>query len=189
MTLMHALSHGTQDLYPDFLKSAHSVAPATVSYLAVLYNVGAIIGGITFGYHSERYGRRRVMLTALLLSLLAIPLWAFGSTLSVLAIGAFLMQVGVQGAWGIIPAHLNELAPDNARGVVPGFAYQIGILLAAPTNTIEFGLRNRFGYSWALCTFESATIVLLALVIALGAEQRGKSFIMSGPPLRDPTKY
>jgi SHS family lactate transporter-like MFS transporter len=179
MTLMHALSHGTQDLYPDFLKSVHGLKPSTISYLAILYNIGAIVGGITFGYHSERFGRRRAMLAALLLSLLVIPLWAFASSFYVLAAGAILMQIGVQGAWGIIPAHLNELAPDQARGLVPGFAYQIGTLLAAPTNTVEFALRNRLGYSWALAAFEIGTIVLLAIVISLGSERRGKSFLQS----------
>jgi len=176
MTLMHALSHGTQDLYPDFLKSVHGLKPATVSYLAILYNVGAIVGGITFGYHSERFGRRRAMLAALALSLIVIPFWSFATSFYLLAGAAVLMQVGVQGAWGIIPAHLNELAPEEARGLVPGFAYQIGILLAAPTNSIEFSLRDRFGYSWALAGFELATIFLLAIVIALGTERRGRSF-------------
>lgn len=179
MTLMHCLSHGTQDLYPDFLKTVHGLSQATVSYLAVLYNVGAIIGGIAFGYHSERFGRRRVMLCALLLALLVMPLWAFASSLWGLAIGAFLLQMGVQGAWGIIPAHLNELAPDNARGLVPGFAYQIGILLASPTNSIEFALRDKLGYSWALTSFEVVTIFLLALTISMGTERRGKSFLHS----------
>lgn len=176
MTLMHALSHGTQDLYPDFLKSVHGLKPATVSYLAILYNVGAIVGGITFGYHSERFGRRRAMLAALALSLVVIPFWSFATSFYLLAGAAVLMQVGVQGAWGIIPAHLNELAPEEARGLVPGFAYQIGILLAAPTNTIEFSLRDRFGYSWALAGFELATIFFLAIIIALGTERRGRSF-------------
>jgi SHS family lactate transporter-like MFS transporter len=184
MTLMHALSHGTQDLYPDFLKSVHRFAPSTISYLAILYNVGAIAGGITFGYHSERFGRRRTMIAALALSILVIPLWAFGSSFYMLALGAILMQIGVQGAWGIIPAHLNELAPDEARGLVPGFAYQIGILLAAPTNTIEFALRDRIGYPWALALFELATILLLAVIIASGSERRGKSFLAKTPQRR-----
>ena len=182
MTLMHALSHGTQDLYPDFLKSVHGLKPATVSYLAILYNVGAIVGGISFGYHSERFGRRRAMLAALALSLIVIPFWAFATSFYLLAGAAVLMQVGVQGAWGIIPAHLNELAPEEARGLVPGFAYQIGILLAAPTNTIEFALRDRFGYSWALAGFELATIFFLAIIIALGTERRGRSFGVVATP-------
>ena len=177
MTLMHALSHGTQDLYPDFLKSAHGFSSATVSYVAMLYNVGAIIGGICFGHLSERWGRRRSMIAALVVSLAVIPLWAFGSTLVALALGAFAMQVGVQGAWGIIPAHLNELSPDAIRGLIPGCAYQLGILFAAPTNTIEYALRDKFGYSWALAAFEIGVILLLGTAIALGSEKRGKHFI------------
>ncbi len=180
MTLMHCLSHGTQDLYPDFLKSVHALKQAMVSYIAIFYNVGAIIGGIAFGYYSERFGRRRMMLAALLLSMLVMPLWAFASSLLGLAIGAFFMQMGVQGAWGIIPAHLNEMAPDEARGLVPGFAYQIGILLASPTNSIEFALRDKLGYSWALTAFEITTIVLLAIAIAFGKERRGRSFFKDG---------
>jgi SHS family lactate transporter-like MFS transporter len=116
------------------------------------------------------------MVAALLLSLLMIPFWSFGSTLLVLTIGAFFMQVGVQGAWGIIPAHLNELSPDAVRGLMPGFAYQLGILFAAPTGPIENVLRSQFGYSWALASFEAANILLLTTVILLGKERKGKIF-------------
>src|SRR5437868_1186930 len=177
MTLMNMLSHGTQDLYPDFLKSAHGVPPITVSYLAMLYNVGAVLGGILFGHMSERVGRRYGMLAALVLSLAMIPLWAFGGGLGALATGAFLMQVGVQGAWGIIPAHLNELSPDAVRGLMPGFAYQIGILFASLTPTVEYLLRDRIGYQWAMAGFEIAVIAVLGVTLALGPERRGKSFM------------
>jgi SHS family lactate transporter-like MFS transporter len=176
MTFMMFLSHGTQDLYPDFLKSARGIAPATVSYVAILYNVGAVVGAVVFGHLSELLGRRRSLVLALGVSLLVIPLWVFGATLATLALGAFLMQVGVQGAWGVIPAHLNELAPDHARGLVPGLAYQMGILLAAPTNTIEYALRDRLGYEWALAAFEIVTIVTLATITLLGREAKGKEF-------------
>src|SRR6185369_8857658 len=175
-TLMMFLSHGTQDLYPDFLKSEHHISPAHVSYIAMLYNVGAIIGAILFGQLSEHAGRRKAMIAALALALVVIPFWAFGWTPIILAIGAFIMQMGVQGAWGIIPAHLVEVSPDSARGLVPGFAYQLGILFAAPTNTIEYALRDKFGYQRALAGFEVATIVLLAIVVWLGSEEKGKQF-------------
>ena len=177
MTLMMFLSHGTQDLYPDFLKSARGFTPAVVSYIAILFNIGAVLGAITFGYVSERLGRRRSMIAALAVSLAVIPAWAFGGSLAVLAIGAFVMQVGVQGAWGIIPAHLNELSPDAARGLMPGLAYQLGILFAAGTNTIEYALRDRLGYAWALAAFEITNIALLMTVVALGSERKGKSFL------------
>jgi SHS family lactate transporter-like MFS transporter len=103
-------------------------------------------------------------------------MWAFGGSILVLAIGVFVMQAGVQGAWGIIPVHLNELAPDNVRGLVPGLAYQLGILFASPTNTIEDALRDRVGYSWALAGFEIAVIAVLVVVLLMGTEQRGRSF-------------
>jgi MFS transporter, SHS family, lactate transporter len=176
MTLMMFLSHGTQDLYPDFLKTAHGVSSKTVSDLAVLYNIGAVLGAIVFGHLSERLGRRRSMVAALALSLVVIPLWAFGGSIGTLALGAFLMQVGVQGAWGVIPAHLNELSPDAVRGLLPGLAYQLGILFAAPTNTIEYALRKHIGYEWAMAGFELAVILIGALVITLGKESRGKDF-------------
>ena len=177
MTLMMFLSHGTQDLYPDFLSTTHHFKSEIVSNVAMLYNVGAVLGSIAFGYFSESLGRRRSMVAALVLSLLVIPIWAFGGTLPVLATGAFLMQVGVQGAWGIIPAHLNELSPDAVRGLVPGFAYQLGILFAAPVNTIEFALQKHLGYAWALAAFETTNIVLLIIVVALGIERKGREFL------------
>src|SRR5277367_1230537 len=153
MTLMMFLSHGTQDLYPDLLKSAHGFSSRTVSNIAILYNVGAVLGAIVFGYFSERLGRRWSMVAALVLALSVIPFWAFGESLLVLTAGAFVMQAGVQGAWGIIPAHLNELSPDSVRGLMPGFAYQLGIVLAARTNSIEYWLRDKLGYSRALAAF------------------------------------
>jgi MFS transporter, SHS family, lactate transporter len=177
MTFMMFLSHGTQDLYPDFLKSTRGFTQALASNMAVLYNIGAVVGAIVFGHFSEQLGRRRSMIAALLLSLSVIPLWAFGASLAVLALGAFLMQAGVQGAWGIIPAHLNELSPDEARGLMPGLAYQLGILFAAGTNTIEYAMRDKLGYGWALAAFEITTIGLLITVLALGSENRGKSFV------------
>ncbi|HUK26158.1 MAG TPA: MFS transporter [Terriglobales bacterium] len=179
MTLMMFLSHGTQDLYPDFLKTMHGLSGAAVSYLAILYNIGAVIGAIVFGYLSEGIGRRRSMIAALALSLAVIPAWAFAGWLPLLAAGAFVMQIGVQGAWGIIPAHLNELSPDSLRGLMPGFAYQLGILFAAGVNTIEYALRDRVGYSWALAAFEIANITLLIIVVALGGEKKGKSFLLA----------
>jgi len=177
MTLFMFLSHGTQDLYPHFLKAVHGFSSATVSYVAIIYNVGAVIGAVLFGHLSESMGRRRTIIAALAVSLIVIPAWAFGGSLAVLVVGAFIMQIGVQGAWGIVPAHLNELVPDSVRGLMPGFAYQLGILIAAPTNNIEYALRNRYGYSWALAGFEIVTIVLLGIVVMLGREHKGKSFV------------
>jgi MFS transporter, SHS family, lactate transporter len=176
MTLMMFLSHGTQDLYPDFLKTTHGATQKAVSYIAILYNIGAVVGSIVFGHLSEVTGRRRSMIAALLLSLLTIPTWTFAGPLIVIAAAAFVMQLGVQGAWGVIPAHLNELSPDQTRGLLPGLAYQLGILIAAPVNNIEYFLRSKFGYSWALAGFEAANIALLIIVLALGKERKGRAF-------------
>lgn len=183
MTMMMFLSHGTQDLYPDFLKSAHHIKPSTVSDIAVLYNVGAVMGSIFFGYLSERIGRRWSMLGAIGVSLVVIPFWAFGGSVGVLAFGAFLMQMGVQGAWGIIPAHLSELSPDSVRGLLPGLAYHLGILIAAPTNTIEYALRDWVGYARAMAGFEIMVIITVGLVVALGRENRGKDFLAPAHPV------
>jgi len=171
------VSHGTQDLYPDFLKDVHKLGQTTVADIAILYNIGAILGAAIFGHLSERIGRRRSILAALTLALLMIPAWSFGGTVGVLAVGAFALQMGVQGAWGIIPAHLNELAPDSVRGLVPGLAYQMGILIAAPTSNIEHALKDTLGYRGALASFEIAVIVALALATMLGSEKKGKVFV------------
>lgn len=176
MFLMNCLSHGTQDLYPDFLKHGHGIAPNTVAYITVFYNVGAVTGAVLFGLLSEKIGRRYGMLIAVGLSLLIMPVWAFGDTVMVLAVAAFVMQMGVQGAWGVIPVHLNELSPNPIRGLLPGFTYQIGILLAASTPTIEFALRDRLGYPWALTSFELIVIIGVALLLLFGREHHGKSF-------------
>ena len=181
MTFMMFLSHGTQDLYPDFLQSQHHVGVAVVSYIVILGNIGALLGGIVFGEFSNAKGRRLSLIAALVLSLAVIPLWAFGTSLTALALGAFLMQVGVQGAWGIIPAHLSELSADATRGLVPGLAYQMGIVLAARTPVVEYGLRDRVGYGWALAGFEIFTIVILGVIVAFGPERRGRSFIEPAP--------
>jgi SHS family lactate transporter-like MFS transporter len=176
MTFMMFLSHGTQDLYPDFLKHAHGIPATTVPWVVILANVGAVVGAIVFGQLSQKIGRRYGMIAALMLSLLVIPMWAFGGTLAILAAGAFLMYAGVQGAWGIIPIHLNEMAPDAVRGLMPGLAYQFGILFASPTNSIEDALHKRFGYSWALAGFELFVMVSLTIILLLGRENHGRSF-------------
>lgn len=172
MTLMVFLSHGTQDLYPDFLTSDHHISPAAASEISMLYNIGAVIGAIIFGQLSQLIGRKRSLLAALAFSMYVIPFWTFGASPLVLAAAAFVMQMGVQGAWGIIPVHLFEMSPDTARGLIPGLAYQLGILFAAPTSSIEYALRDRFGYAWALTAFEAATILLLAIIVVIGRDQR-----------------
>jgi MFS transporter, SHS family, lactate transporter len=172
-------------LYPDFLLEVHKVSVAARANIAMIYNVGAVVGAILFGFLSQAVGRRKGMLAALALSLLVIPLWAFSSSLTMLIIGAFVMQMGVQGAWGVIPVHLTELSADAARGLMPGLAYQLGILLAAPTNSIEYAFRNRFGYEWALAGFEIVTIVALAVLLLSGTEAHGREFVQKTSPAED----
>lgn len=182
MTFMMFLSHGTQDLYPDFLQEVHRASAAVRANIAIVYNIGAVVGAIVFGQLSQVAGRRKSMIAALGLSLAVIPLWAFGGSLAVLVTGSFLMQAGVQGAWGVIPVHLNELSADATRGLMPGLTYQLGILLASPTNSMQYALRDRVGYQWAIAGFEIVTIVTLSILLLLGTERHSRSFV------RDPLK-
>ncbi len=177
IALMMFLSHGTQDLYPDFLKTARHFSAGAAADVAMIYNAGAVLGTILIGYSSERLGRRKSMMMALVLCSLVIPAWAFGASLAVLTAGAFLLQLGVQGTWGVIPAHLNELSPDAARSLFPGLVYQLGSLVGSPANSIEYALRNRLGYEWALAAFEGFTILALFFILTLGPEQKGKKFL------------
>lgn len=182
MTMMTSLSHGTQDLYPDFLRSIPGIAKTKVLGMelvygvAIFYNVGAILGALFFGELSHRFGRRRAMLFALAVCIVSIPWWAFGVTVATLLAGSFVMQSGVQGAFGVIPAHLNEMSPDTARSLFPGFVYQMGVLLASPTVYIETLLRDHFGYPKALTLFELCVILTLGVLLALGSERHGRSF-------------
>jgi SHS family lactate transporter-like MFS transporter len=183
MTFMMFLSHGTQDLYPDFLQEVHRASSAVRANIAIIYNIGAVVGAIMFGHFSQVAGRRKGMISALGLSLIMIPLWAFGGNLTILMCAAFLMQAGVQGAWGVIPVHLNELSADATRGLMPGLTYQLGILFASPTNTIQYALRDRVGYQWAMAGFEIVTILTLAVLLLFGSERHGRSFVRE--PLKD----
>ncbi len=177
MTFMVFLSHGTQDLYPDFLQEVHGLTAAARANMAVIYNIGAVVGALVFGHFSQVAGRRKSMIVAMGLSLAMIPYWAFGGKLAALTVAAFLMQAGVQGAWGVIPVHLNELAADAARGLMPGLAYQLGILFGAPTNSIVYALRDHIGYPWAIAGLEIVTILTLAVLLWGGAEAHGRSFV------------
>ncbi|HEY1965705.1 MAG TPA: MFS transporter, partial [Acidobacteriaceae bacterium] len=188
MSVMLCLSHGTQDLYPDFLKSIPGITAQTIFGMKtlygipILYNIGAIVGALIFGQLSQKIGRRNSIMLALVISLVSIPAWAFGTSLGVLVVGSYLMQTGVQGAFGVIPAHLNELSPDVVRSLFPGFVYQLGVLLASPATAVEFLLRDHFGYPWALTMFEGTVIVLMIVIFWFGPEARDRSF------LREPGK-
>ena len=176
MSVMSCLSHGTQDLYPDFLKSARAMTRSTVSGIAILYNCCAIAGALIFGHLSETVGRRRSIMLALCLSFSVLYPWAFGVNAATLIVGACLMQTGVQGAFGVIPAHLNELSPDAVRSLFPGFVYQLGVLIASPAVSVQYALRNRLGYPWALALFEGIVITSLMIIFGLGPERKSRRF-------------
>jgi SHS family lactate transporter-like MFS transporter len=176
MTIMNLVSHGTQDLYPTFLQHDRLFTPKRTATITAISMVGALIGGVCFGSVSDRIGRRRAMITALSGAILMIPLWIFAPTFPLLVLGAFLMQFMIQGAWGIIPAHLNELAPDGVRGFMPGFGYQCGAALAGPIPSILSKLAERHGY--AIVMAGAGVIVCLAgiIVVWAGREKPGVQF-------------
>jgi SHS family lactate transporter-like MFS transporter len=166
MFAFNSFSHGTQDLYPTFLQKNHGFSPGTVGTIAIIYNIGALLGGITFGSWSERLGRRRAIIIAALLAIPVIPLWAYSHTAPMLALGGFLMQFMVQGAWGVIPAHLNELSPPAVRATFPGLAYQLGNLFASRNSVIQAKLvEQHFGGNYAPVL--AWTVVLVATLVAV----------------------
>ncbi len=176
MFAFNSFSHGTQDLYPTFLQKNLAFTPKTVSLIAIVYNVGALVGGILFGSLSERIGRRRAIVIAALLSIPVIPLWAYSKTVPLLALGGFLMQFMVQGAWGVIPAHLNELSPAAVRGTLPGFAYQLGNFIASRNAVIQAKVTEG-RYSGMYAPVLAWTVVIVACLVAIitvaGKERRG----------------
>ena len=183
VTLMAAFnffSHGTQDNYATFLEVQHGFKPQTVGLLTAVMNLGAITGGLTFGAWSERIGRRKAIAIAALLALPIIPLWAFAPTPILLALGGFLLQISVQGAWGVVPVHLNELSPPEARGTFPGACYQFGNLIAAYAVPLQGRLAEarHDDYGFALAVFAGATAVVLALLTWFGPEAKGRSFMV-----------
>ena len=179
MTAFNFFSHGTQDLYPTFLKEQHHFDTKTVGLLAMIGNVGAIVGGISFGIWSESIGRKRAIVIATLLAIPVIPLWAFSSTPLMLGAGAFLIQVAVQGAWGIVPVHLNELSPALVRGMFPGFAYQFGNLIASRNGPIQARIAEANGgnYGLALAIVAGGAVVVLVIWTLLGPERRDVDFV------------
>ncbi|QMV20070.1 MFS transporter [Granulicella sp. 5B5] len=176
MTAFMSFSHGTQDLYPTFLKHDHGLTPRTTSWVAIVGSIGALLGGICCGTLSERFGRRRVMVTAALCSIPMIPLWAWSHAAAMLALGGFLMQFCVQGAWGVIPVHLNELSPAPVRAIFPGLAYQLGNLLSSKNGPFQAELADRF-YHGHLTPVLAWTVLVIAIAVALltgfGRESKG----------------
>jgi len=182
MTCFNFFSHGTQDLYPHFLEVQRGFATGTRSIIAIVYNIGAICGGIVFGTLSSRIGRRRAIAIAAGLALLVLPFWAYSLTPVALAIAAFVMQFMVQGAWGVVPVHLNELSPEGLRATFPGFVYQLGNLLASYNATLQTIIAEHHGgvehpdFAFAFCLVVGAVAVLLVVLSLLGPERRDVRF-------------
>lgn len=174
MTAFNFFSHGTQDLYPTFLQVQHKFAPHTVGIVAILYNIGAILGGLTFGSLSQFLGRRRTIALSALLSLPMIWLWAYSETAAMLALGAFFLQFFVQGAWGVVPAHLNELSPPEARGTFPGTVYQLGNFIASSNAVLQtrIAASEHGNYSIALASVAAAAACTIAILALAGREAR-----------------
>src|ERR1700691_624390 len=176
MFTFNSFSHGTQDLYPTFLQKDHGFSPQTVGLIAIIANIGALLGGIAFGTWSEKIGRRRAIVIAALLSIPVIPLWAYSHTVPMLALGGFLMQFMVQGAWGVIPAHLNELSPPAVRGTFPGLAYQLGNFFSSWNGVKQARLaEQRYGGVFAPVLAWTVLLVagLVAIVTGSGRERHG----------------
>jgi SHS family lactate transporter-like MFS transporter len=173
---MNLASHGTQDMYPTFLKLQRKFSDTGVAVLTGFSMVGAIVGGTLFGFLSDRIGRRRSMVIALLSAVLIIPLWAFSPSATLLFVGAFAMQFMVQGAWGVVPAHLSELSPDSVRGFLPGFGYQCGVLLASSVTYIEAVFASHTSYAVAMAVTAATVFLMAAIATALGPERRAAKF-------------
>jgi MFS transporter, SHS family, lactate transporter len=176
MTMMLFASHGTQDMYPTFLQRQWHFLPAQRSAITAFSGIGAVLGGLVFGYFSDKWGRRKAIIIAFLLGILMIPLWAFSPNLPLLVAGAFLMQFMVQGAWGVIPAHLAELSPDSVRALLPGFAYQSAGVLASSVVFIEAVYAQKTSYSSAMALTAISVFVLASIMAWLGKEQHGAEF-------------
>jgi SHS family lactate transporter-like MFS transporter len=174
MTAFNFFSHGTQDLYPTFLQKQRHFEHDTVSMIAIIYNIGAILGGLTFGSISQRLGRKRAIITAAICAIPAVWLWAFSPSVALLAVGAFIVQFFVQGAWGVIPAHLNELSPPEARGAFPGTVYQLGNFIASSNAVLQtrFAEQNGNDYAVALATVAIAAALAIMILIWFGREAK-----------------
>lgn len=175
MACFNFFSHGTQDLYPTFLKVQHGFDPHTVSIIAICYNIAAMLGGVFFGTLSEKIGRKKAMMIAACLALPVIPLWAFSTGSVMIGLGAFLMQFMVQGAWGVVPTYLTELVPANTRAVLPGFVYQLGNLIASVNATLQSSIAEAHGnnYGLAMAIVAGTVAVLICVLVAFGRETRG----------------
>ena len=176
MTAFNWMSHGTQDIYPTFLKAGLHFSSNTALSVAIIYNIGALIGGSIVGTASQHIGRRRAIVFAAALGLPIVPLFTYSHQLGLIVLGSFLMQMCVQGAWGVIPVHLAELSPDEIRGFYPGVTYQLGNLLAAFNLPIQQHLAATHGYSFALTVTVVPVLLAVIALTLIGAEAKGIRF-------------
>jgi SHS family lactate transporter-like MFS transporter len=176
MTMMNFISHGTQDMFPTYLEKARGFGPDLKALTTIISMIGALAGGILFGHYSERIGRRRAMVTSISIGLLVIPLWMFAPTVPLIWAGAFAMQFAVQGAFGVVPVHINELSPNELRGFFPGFAYQMGVLFSSSMPYIESLLAERLGYAATMGSLAAIVFIGGIIVISLGPEAKGIAF-------------
>ncbi len=176
MTMMLFASHGTQDMYPTFLQRQWHFGPPDRATITAISGIGAIVGGLVFGHLSDRWGRRKAIVTAFVLATLLIPLWAYAPNTILLVVGAFLMQFMVQGAWGVIPAHLAELSPDSVRALLPGFAYQSAGFIASSAPYIEAAYAQRTSYATAMALVAVSVFILACVMVLLGGERHGQKF-------------
>ena len=180
MTAFTSFSHGTQDLYPTFLEKDHLLDSGRVGLIVVIGSLGALLGGICCGAASERFGRKRMIILASLCAVPVIPLWAWSSSVLTLAIGGFLMQFAVQGAWGVVPAHLNELSPGPVRAIFPGLAYQLGNLCSSRNGVFQAAWAARY-HGGSLQMVLSGTAIVAALLVAgitaMGREAKGEEWV------------
>jgi SHS family lactate transporter-like MFS transporter len=182
MTMMTFMSHGTQDMYPTFLQQQRHYSPSDTASLTMITNVGAILGGLAFGFYSDRAGRRRAMITSALFAMLVVPLWVAAPNTALIAVGGFLIQFFVQGCWGVIPAHINELAPAQYRGFFPGLAYQLGAALTAGIPALEAVLGEHFSYGKAMAGVALTVMCGVAIVTFFGPEAHRVSFRKADGP-------
>src|SRR5271169_2568974 len=183
MMFMNSMSHGTQDMFPTYLTRQRHFLPHTVAVITMIATLGNLSGALSGGHFSERIGRRRTMMTLVGLGLLLIPLWILMPTVPTIMLGAFLMGFMVSGAWGVIPAHINELSPPQLRGFLPGFVYQMGVLCASSISYIEARAGEHFTYSRSMGFSMAVVLTVLLLVIKFGPEAKGIAFLRRDLPV------
>jgi SHS family lactate transporter-like MFS transporter len=165
MAAFNFMSHGSQDVYPTFLKNQLAFPVAAAGWIVTIYSCGMILGGTFFGWISQRLGRRNSIVIAAIVGLFAIPMWAFSHTFAMVALGSFWLQFAVQGAWGIIPAHLNEISPNLARGTFPGLVYQLGNLISAGAPAFLATLAaGRFALASGAPDYAKAMAIFIAVI-------------------------